>query len=99
MAPGFRADAGELRAAVELTRITFPYLLFISLIALQGGVLNSLERFAATAATPVLLNIFLIAALVVVRPDRPASALAWAVSARGLRAIPLAHGFVRAGAA
>ena len=48
-----------------MTRITFPYLLFISLVALQGGVLNSLDRFAAAAATPVLLNLFLIAALLV----------------------------------
>src|SRR5579864_5455060 len=68
IAPGCGADPGKFTLTVGLTRITFPYLLFISLTALQGGILNSVERFAATAATPMLLNIFLIAALVFVRP-------------------------------
>ena len=83
IAPGFRADPAKFELAVELTRIMFPYLLFISLTALQGGVLNSLERFAATAFTPVLLNIFLILALVLVRPLTGVE-LAWAVAAAGL---------------
>ncbi len=83
IAPGFRADPAKFALAVELTRIMFPYLLFISLTALQGGVLNSLERFAATAFTPVLLNLFLIAALVLVRPLTGVE-LAWAVAAAGL---------------
>jgi putative peptidoglycan lipid II flippase len=82
LAPGFRADPEKFARAVDLTRIMFPYLLFISLTALEGGVLNSLERFAAAAATPVLLNIFLIAVLVGVRPLTGA-ALAWAVTAAG----------------
>ena len=63
IAPGFATDPAKFALAVDLTRITFPYLLFISLVALQGGMLNSVERFAATAATPVLLNLFLIGAL------------------------------------
>jgi putative peptidoglycan lipid II flippase len=63
IASGFAADREKFDLTVELTRITFPYLLFISLVALQGGVLNSVERFAAVAATPILLNVFLIAAL------------------------------------
>jgi putative peptidoglycan lipid II flippase len=83
LAPGFRADPGKFALAVDLTRIMFPYLLFISLTALQGGVLNSLERFAATAVTPVLLNLFLIAVLLGVRP-LTGEALAWAVAAAGL---------------
>jgi putative peptidoglycan lipid II flippase len=82
LAPGFAAVPATFALTVELTRITFPYLLFISLVALQGGVLNSLERFAATAATPALLNIFLIGALVFVRPISGA-ALAWAVTLSG----------------
>jgi putative peptidoglycan lipid II flippase len=82
LAPGFRDDPPKFARAVDLTRIMFPYLLFISLTALQGGVLQSLERFAATAATPVLLNLFLIAVLVLVRPLTGA-ALAWAVTAAG----------------
>jgi putative peptidoglycan lipid II flippase len=83
LAPGFRADPGKFALAVDLTRIMFPYLLFISLTALQGGVLNSLERFAANAFTPVLLNLFLIAVLLGVRP-LTGEALAWAVTAAGL---------------
>jgi putative peptidoglycan lipid II flippase len=63
IAPGFERDPAKFRLVVELTRITFPYLLFISLTALQGGLLNTVERFAAPAATPILLNLFLIAAL------------------------------------
>ncbi len=82
LAPGFRAQPDKFALTVGLTRITFPYLMFISLTALQGGILNSVERFAATAATPMLLNIFLIGALVLVRPVS-GQALAWALSASG----------------
>jgi putative peptidoglycan lipid II flippase len=63
IAPGFERDPAKFHLVVELTRITFPYLLFISLTALQGGLLNTIERFAAPAATPILLNLFLIAGL------------------------------------
>jgi putative peptidoglycan lipid II flippase len=63
IAPGFERDPAKFRLVVDLTRITFPYLLFISLTALQGGLLNTVERFAAPAATPILLNVFLIAGL------------------------------------
>jgi putative peptidoglycan lipid II flippase len=83
IAPGFRAEPAKFALAVDLTRIMFPYLVFISLTALQGGLLNSLERFAATSFTPVLLNLFLIAALVGVRPLTGA-ALAWAVTGAGV---------------
>ncbi len=83
IAPGFRADPAKFALALDLTRIMFPYLVFISLVALQGGVLNSLDRFAATAITPVLLNIFLIGALVGVRP-LTGVALAWAVTGSGV---------------
>jgi putative peptidoglycan lipid II flippase len=83
IAPGFRADPAKFALAVDLTRIMFPYLVFISLVALQGGILNSLDRFAATAVTPVLLNIFLIAALLGVKP-LTGQALAWAVSLSGV---------------
>ncbi|HKT16902.1 MAG TPA: murein biosynthesis integral membrane protein MurJ [Stellaceae bacterium] len=82
LAPGFRAEPEKFALTVGLTRITFPYLLFISLTALQGGILNSVERFAATAATPMLLNIFLIGALVLVRP-LTGEAMAWALSLSG----------------
>jgi putative peptidoglycan lipid II flippase len=85
IAPGFRQEPEKFELAVDLARITFPYLLFIALVALQGGVLNSVERFAAAAATPILLNLFLIAALLLMRQFgwRDGQALAWAVTAAG----------------
>src|SRR6266851_3071635 len=86
VAPGFGAEPGKFDLAVTLTRITFPYLLFISLTALQGGLLNAVDRFAAPAATPILLNLFLIAALLLtVQLGWPAGyALAWALSGAGV---------------
>src|SRR5713101_916931 len=85
IAPGFGEDPEKFGLAVELARITFPYLLFIALVALQGGVLNSVDRFAAAAATPILLNLFLIAALLLMWQFgwHDGRALAWAVSAAG----------------
>jgi putative peptidoglycan lipid II flippase len=61
IAPGFKGDAEKFQLAVDLTRICFPYLLFMSLTALQSGVLNSLNRFTAAAAAPILLNLVMIA--------------------------------------
>ena len=61
---------GKLELATELTRWTFPYLLFISLVALLSGVLNSLTRFAVAAFAPALLNVALIAALLLAPPDK-----------------------------
>ncbi len=63
LAPGFRDDPATFDLAVELTRITFPYLMFISLVSLLAGILNSHGRFAEAAATPILLNLCLIGAL------------------------------------
>ena len=85
IAPGFRQEPEKFELAVDLARITFPYLLFIALVALQGGVLNSVDRFAAAAATPILLNLFLIAALLLMRRFgwHDGRALAWAISAAG----------------
>jgi putative peptidoglycan lipid II flippase len=85
-APGFVREPEKFRLAVDFTRITFPYLLFISLVSLQGGVLNSLDRFAAVAATPVLLNLCLIGALIGLNPisPTPGHALAWGVALAGV---------------
>ncbi len=63
LAPGFAKDAGRFTLAVELTRITFPYLLLVSLVTLYGGILNALARFATPAAAPILLNLSMITAL------------------------------------
>ncbi|HVH77004.1 MAG TPA: murein biosynthesis integral membrane protein MurJ [Stellaceae bacterium] len=86
MAPGFAEVPGKFALAVELGRITFPYLLFIALVALEAGILNSLDRFAAVAATPILLNLFLIGALLLLRHwhSSDGRVLAWAVCAAGL---------------
>ena len=86
MAPGFSAEPGKFDLVVMLTRITFPYLLFISLTALQGGLLNTVDRFAAPAATPILLNLFLIAGLLLMAHFhwQDGEVLAWALSAAGL---------------
>jgi len=64
LAPGFAGNAQKFELAVLLTRITFPYLLCMSLVALLSGVLNSLHRFALAAFAPVLLNIVFIMVLV-----------------------------------
>jgi putative peptidoglycan lipid II flippase len=63
LAPGFSRDPSRWMLAVELTRITFPYLLLVSLVTLYGGILNALGRFAAAAAAPILLNLSMMAAL------------------------------------
>jgi putative peptidoglycan lipid II flippase len=86
IAPGFEAEPEKFALVVALTRITFPYLLFISLVALQGGLLNTVDRFAAAAATPVLLNFFLITALLLMARYHWADgrALAWAITGAGI---------------
>lgn len=67
VAGSYREVPGKYELAVELTRWTFPYLLFISLVALLSGILNSLTRFVAAAFAPALLNVTLIAALLLSR--------------------------------
>jgi len=63
LAPGFSDNAGKFELSVELTRITFPYLLLVTLVTLYGGILNALQRFAAAAAAPIFLNLSIAAAL------------------------------------
>ena len=86
VAPGFADEPQRFFLAVEFTRITFPYLLFISLVSLQGGVLNSLDKFAAVAATPILLNLCMIGALLglVGRVPTAGHAASWGVLVAGL---------------
>lgn len=72
MTGGFPGTSPEkYRLAVEFTRITFPYLLFISLVSLLGGILNSIGRFWVNAAAPILLNLALIVGLVVFHGSTP----------------------------
>lgn len=86
IAGGFAADPEKFDLTVLLTRITFPYLLFMSVTALLGGLLNSLGRFIAAAAAPVLLNIILIIALIYATPhlESAGHAAAWGVFVAGL---------------
>src|SRR3954452_16200719 len=63
LAPGFSEDAAQRQLAIELTRITFPYLLLITLVTLYGGMLNVMQRFASAAAASIFLNISMMAAL------------------------------------
>lgn len=79
LASGWRGDPEKFALAVELSRITFPYLIFISLVSLFSGVLNSLTRFAVAAFAPALLNIALIAAQVAVPVGGPETARALAI--------------------
>ena len=85
-APGFADDAGKFAITVELLRITFPYIFFISLVSLAGGVLNTYARFAVPAFTPVWLNLAFIAGALLFAPyfDPPVKVLAWAVFAGGV---------------
>ncbi len=85
-APGFIDEQERFDLASGMLRITFPYLLFISLTALAGGVLNSYGRFAAPAFTPVLLNVSMIGAAIWLAPhmEQPVTALAWGVFIAGV---------------
>ena len=64
IAPGFLEDQDKFNLAVELTRITFPFLLFVSLSSFFAGILNSNNKFAAAAAIPIILNVVMITSLV-----------------------------------
>lgn len=79
LAPGFAATPEKFALAVELSRITFPYLILICLAALVSGVLNGLERFTAAAASYVLFNIISIAAMLWLTPYMPTAGHALSV--------------------
>jgi putative peptidoglycan lipid II flippase len=85
-APGFSASPEKFELTVALLRVTFPYILFISLASLAGSILNTYGRFAIPAFTPTLLNFSFIAFALWLAPffDPPVMALAWAVLVGGL---------------
>lgn len=86
LAPGFIDQPDKFSLAVDLTRITFPYLLLISLVSLFSGILNALGRFFEAAAAPVILNLTLIGSLLLFHDTQilTARSLAVAVSLAGL---------------
>ena len=86
LAGGFAQIPGKVDLTAEMIRICFPYILFISLTSLAGGVLNVYRRFAIPAFTPVLLNLSIIGAALYLAPhvDPPIVALAWGVLFGGI---------------
>jgi len=85
LAPGFSQDPARGELAIALTRITFPYLLLVTLVTLYGGMLNVMHRFASAAAAPIFLNLSMMAtlALAVFFPGAGYAA-AWGVLIAGL---------------
>ena len=93
LAPGFKTDPGRFAFATELTRITFPYLLLISLVTLYSGILNALGRFATPAAAPILLNLSMMMTLALAAFFPTAGhAAAWGVMLSGVLQLFLVAG-------
>jgi putative peptidoglycan lipid II flippase len=93
LAPGFSKDPGRFTLAVELTRITFPYLLLVTLVTLYCGILNAVHRFAAAAAAPILLNLTMMVALAFAASFSSAGhAAAWGLLAAGVLELMLVGG-------
>ncbi|HJU22297.1 MAG TPA: murein biosynthesis integral membrane protein MurJ [Casimicrobiaceae bacterium] len=91
LAGGFSRTPGKVELTAEMIRIVFPYILFVSLVSLAGGVLNVFRRFAIPAFTPVLLNLSIIGAAIVLARfvDPPIVALAIGVAIGGLAQLVL----------
>jgi putative peptidoglycan lipid II flippase len=91
LASGFARTPGKVELTGELIRIMFPYVLFISLVSLAGGMLNVYRRFAIPAFTPVVLNLSIIGAAIFVAPhvNPPIMALAWGVAVGGIAQLAL----------
>ena len=85
LAPGFVADAGKIELATSLCRITFPFLLLVSIVSFQAGILNSFEKFAAPASAPIILNLVMIASAFVFVPftKTPAHGFAIGITVAG----------------
>ncbi|MDC0216267.1 murein biosynthesis integral membrane protein MurJ [Candidatus Pelagibacter sp.] len=97
IAPGFSGSEEKMNLAINLTRITFPFLLFVSLSSFFSAILNSHNRFAVASAAPVILNIFLILVLLYgnILGDRLVYYLSFAVSVAGLFQLLFLYYFVR----
>lgn len=97
IAPGFAEGEQRYDLAVEMTRVTFPYLVMISLSALLGGVLNAHDRFAPFAAAPIVFNLTLIAALYFATPylETGGHALSWGLVAAGVLQFAGLFAFIR----
>ncbi|MFI4887308.1 MAG: murein biosynthesis integral membrane protein MurJ [Burkholderiales bacterium] len=91
LAGGFARTPGKVALTAEMLRIVFPYILFVSLVSLAGGVLNVFRRFAIPAFTPVMLNVSIIGAAIFLARffDPPIVALAWGVAIGGVAQLAL----------
>ncbi|MFT7675983.1 MAG: putative peptidoglycan lipid II flippase, partial [Gammaproteobacteria bacterium] len=85
-AAGFRDQPEKFQLTSDMLRITFPYILLISMTAMAGGILNTWKKFAVPAFTPVLLNLSMIGCAMWLSPrmDVPITALAWGVLIAGV---------------
>ena len=99
LAPGFAHNPEKFALAVNLSRITFPYLVLICLAALVSGVLNGLEKFSAASASYVLFNIISIACMIWLTPYVPTvgHALSWGITISGVAQLGLLMFAVRRG--
>ncbi len=97
LAPGYLDEPQKYGLTVTMLRIIFPYIFFVSLVAMAAGVLNTYGRFGAAAFTPVLLNLCLIGAAVLLSPhlDEPVLALAWGVLIAGVVQLAFQLPFLR----
>jgi len=94
---GYADEPEKFSLLTDLIRITFPYLMLISLTGFAGAILNSYDRFAIPAITPVFLNVFMIAAALLVGDffPNPAYALAWSIVAAGIFSLLFQLPFLR----
>ena len=76
LAPGFQSEPEKFQSTIDALRFTFPYLFFISLVAMAGGILNTRDRFSVPALTPLLLNVCLIGAIFLLVPRYENAAVA-----------------------
>ena len=97
IAPGFEEDSQKMELAIILTRVTFPFLLFISLASFFSAILNSHNKFAIASATPIILNIILIGVLVFgkILNDQLVYYLSYAVTISGVLQFIFLYFFVR----
>ncbi len=97
IAPGFEGDNSKMELAITLTRITFPFLLFVSLASFLSAILNSHNKFAAASAAPIILNIFLILVLIFGKmlDDQLVYYLSYAVTISGITQFIFLYFFVK----
>tara|TARA_B100000963_G_scaffold206067_1_gene179464 strand:+ start:13 stop:1542 length:1530 start_codon:yes stop_codon:yes gene_type:complete len=97
IAPGFSEENEKIKLAVHLTRITFPFLMFVSLASFFAGILNSHNKFAAASAAPIILNLVLIGILIFGKylGDDIIYYLSYGVSLSGFIQLIFLHKFVR----